>query len=162
MFTGNYLVTGQDQGGIADPGVFGIRSDVKLPTHTVNGNLMHAVTFTKTKTTLSYGLNANYAQFYGIDNVYCGPNLNLSRAFAKNLLRITIGSSYNQMYSNSVKTNEVFNHRLSLSYSPKFANPKAGRLSLNISATYLQKLKVIETAQAFNEFTGNFGISYGF
>lgn len=162
MFIGNYLVTGQDQGGIVDPGVFGIRSDVKLPARTLNGNLMHSLIFTRAKATLSYGINANYAQFLAADNIYYGPNLNVGRTFAKNMLRITLGSSYNQMYSNSIKTNDVFNHRVSLSYSPKFANPKSGKLSVNVSANYLQKLKVTQTALAFNEFTGNFGISYGF
>ncbi len=162
MLTSNYMVTGQNQGSITDPGMFGTQSNIKLPSRTVNANLMHAITLTKTKTTVSYGINANYSQFYGVNNVYYGPNVNMSRAFSKNTLRITLGSSYNQMYSNNVKTNEVFNHRCAVSYSPKFANSKAGRLSINISGTYLQKLRVTQTAQAFNEFTGNFGISYGF
>ncbi|MGZ3885096.1 MAG: hypothetical protein ACXVPD_13170, partial [Bacteroidia bacterium] len=162
LLTGNYQVTGQNQGAVADPGIFGTPGSIRLPTRVVNGNLGHSIAFLKRKTTLSAALNANYSQLTGLDNFYFGPNLNLSKMFLKNRLRFTLGSSYNQVLINSVKTNEVFNHRLSLSYSPEFSTLKWGKMSLNISVTYLQKLKAAAGATAFNEFTGNVGLSYGF
>ncbi len=162
LLTGNYQVSGQNQGAISDPGVFGTTNNIKIPTRVVNGNLAHSITITKTKTTISTALNVNYNQLATTDNFYFGPNLSIGQAFLKNTLRVSLGSSYNQMLSNSVKTNEVFNHRLSFNYSPKFTNSKIGRMSINISATYLQKLKAISTAVAFNEFTGNAGINYSF
>ena len=97
-----------------------------------------------------------------MENFYVGPNLNLGQAFLKNTMRISIGSSYNQMLTNSIKTNEVFNHRLTYSYNPKFKNQKIGRVGFNISASYLQKKKVLATAIGFNEFTGNVGLNYSF
>jgi hypothetical protein len=162
LLTANYMVTGQNQGAISDPGMFGTTSNVKLPSRIVNGNLSHNTSIVKTKTSISIGVNANYSQLIGMDNFYFGPSVNIGQAFVKNTIRVSVGSSYNQMLTNSIKTNEVFNHRLTFGYNPKFKNQKTGRLGFNISATYLQKIKVISTATGFNEFTGNAGLNYSF
>ena len=97
-----------------------------------------------------------------MENFYFGPSINIGQAFAKNTARVSLGTSYNQMLTNSVKTNEVFNHRLTFSFNPKFKNQKIGRMGFNVSATYMQKKKVISTAAGFNEFTGNAGLNYSF
>jgi hypothetical protein len=162
LLTANYMVTGQNQGAITDPGVFGTTGDVKLPSRIINGNISHNISIVKTKTSISIGINANYSQLTAFDNFYFGPNLNLGQAFAKNTIRVSLGTAYNQMLTNSVKTNEVFNHRLTFVYNPKFKNQKIGRVGMNISATYLQKIKVISAASGFNEFTGNLGLNYSF
>jgi hypothetical protein len=158
----NHQVTGQNQGGISDPGLFGTTGDVKLPSRIINGNLGHNVSFTKTKTTLSIAINANYSDLVGFYNFYYGPNLNVGQAFFKNAMRVSLGTSYNQVLSNSLKTSEVFNHRLSINYSPKFSTTKYGKFGVNASTTYLQKLKTSNNAISFNEFTGNLGINYNF
>jgi len=41
-------------------------------------------------------------------------------------------------------------------------NEKVGKFNLSLSATYIQKLKTIATAQAFNELTANIGLNYNF
>jgi len=158
----NYQVTGQNQGNITDPGLFGTTANIVLPNKIINGNLAHSINFTKTKTSISSGINANYSQLTNADNFYIGPSLNLGQAFLKNTLRVSLGSSYNQMFSNGNKASEIFNHRLALNYNPKFADTKAGRINMMLSATYLQQLKASGNSNAFNEFTGNFGISYSF
>ena len=66
------------------------------------------------------------------------------------------------MITNNVKTNEIFNHRLAVNYSPKLKNEKIGRFNFSMSATYIQKLKTIATAIAFNEFNCNLGLNYSF
>ncbi len=157
-----YQVTGQNQGNISDQGLFGTTGNMKLPSRVVNGNLGHNLTITGTKTTISTFFNGNYSQMSGVNIVYWGPNLNLSQVFLKNILRITIGSSYNQVLTNSTKSNELLNHRLSLNYSPKFHNTKAGKVGINISSSYLQKIKTTSSSNSFSEFTGNFGINYNF
>jgi hypothetical protein len=162
MLMANYQVTGQNQGAIADPGAFGTGSDIKLPSTVTNLTLGHTVQFTSSKTSLNTAINYNESKLTGFNIVYYGPNVNVSQAFYKNLLRVTVGSSYNQVLTNSVKTNEVFNHRLAFNYSPKLKNEKAGRFNLSLSATYIQKLKTVATATAFNELTANFGLSYSF
>lgn len=94
--------------------------------------------------------------------MYYGPNLNVSQAFYKNTLRVSIGTSYNQVLLNDVKSNELFNHRLSFNYSPKFKNQKFGRVGMNVSAIYTQKLKTSVGVGEFSEFTGNVGLNYSF
>lgn len=162
MLTANYQVTGQNQGAIANPGAFGTNADIKLPSTVTNITGGHTVQFVKTKTGLNTAININKSALTGFDIVYYGPNINISQAFYKNLLRVTIGSSYNQVLTNKIKTNEVFNHRISANYSPKLKNEKAGRFNFTLSATYIQKLKSISSSTAFNELTGNIGLSYNF
>ncbi|MFN8114501.1 MAG: hypothetical protein U0W65_00190 [Bacteroidia bacterium] len=157
-----HQVTGQNQGAIADPGMFGSTTNIKLPSRIVNGNLAHSTSFVKTKTSLSIGLNANYSQLTGFYNFYYGPSLNVGQAFFKNTMKVTLGTTYNQVLSNSVKTNEVFNHRLSINYTPKFSTTKFGKFGLTSSIIYMQKLKTSINANAFTEFTGNLGLNYNF
>lgn len=162
LLTANYLVTGQNQGAIDDPGLFGSSANIKLPSRVINGNLSHNISFLTTKTSLSISFNANLSEMPDLSNLYYGPNINVGQTFFKNVLRISLGSSYNQMLINAIKTNEVFNHRLSFNYSPKFKNQKAGKVGFSASAIYLQKTKTTVNTNAFNEFTGNFGANYSF
>ncbi len=162
MFTSNYQVTGQDQGAIADPGAFGSGVDIKLPSTVSNSNAGYTIQFTQSKTGINTVINYNKSILTGFNILYYGPNVNISQVLYKNLLRITLGSSYNQMITNNVKTNEIFNHRLAVNYSPKLKNEKIGRFNFSLSATYIQKLKTIATAVAFNEFNCNLGLNYSF
>lgn len=158
----NYQVTGQDHGMLSDQDLISFSSNTPIPAKVVNGNLGHSISFTKAKTTLSSSVNANYSQLTGLNTLYFGPNLNVSRSLTDKKLRITIGSSYNQVLTNEIKTNEILNHRFSLNYSPKFSNVKAGKITMNTSISYLQKLKTNSAGTGFSEFTGNFGINYNF
>ncbi|TAL59349.1 MAG: hypothetical protein EPN85_09535 [Bacteroidetes bacterium] len=158
----NYLVTGQDQGMISDPGILNFVSNSPLPAKVINGNLGHTISITKIKTTISSSINGNYSHLTGMNTFYFGPNLNLSRSLANKTLRITIGSSYNQVLTNSEKSNEIVNHRIAANYSPKFFNAKIGKIAMNVSASYLQKLGTNTVDNSFSEFTGNFGINYSF
>lgn len=162
LLTANYLVTGQNQGAIQDPGWFGTTAQIKLPSRVVNGNLSHNVSITKTKTAFSLALNCNYSEMINTFTMYYGPNLNVSQAFYKSTLRVSVGTSYNQVLINDEKANELFNHRLSFNYSPKFKNQKFGRVGMNVSAIYTQKLKTSVGVGEFSEFTGNVGLNYSF
>ena len=77
-------------------------------------------------------------------------------------MKISIGTTYNQVLLNNKKINEVFNYRLAANYAPKLKNEKACKFNFTLSTTYMQKLKTIPSAIAFSEFTGNFGLSYNF
>lgn len=162
MLTGNYQITGQNQGAINNPGIFGSTSDVKLPSKIINANCGYNMMFTKTKTSITAALNVNNSVLKDFNILYYGPNLNVSQGFLNNKLKLSIGSSYNQMRSNTIKTNEVFNHRLSANFTPKLNAEKIGKFNFTLSAIYLQKLKSVASATAFNEFTGNIGLNYNF
>jgi hypothetical protein len=169
MFTANYQTTAQDQGAIANAGAFGSGVNLKLPSTVTNLTGGHTVQFISSKTSLNTALNYNHSVLTGFNIVYFGPGINVSQAFYKNLLRVTLGSTYNQMLTNSVKTNEIFNHRLSMNYSPKLQNEKLGKFNFSLSATYIQKKSTVLTSSklaspttAFNELTANIGLSYNF
>lgn len=161
-FSINNQVTGQRQGNISDPGLFSMVSDLALPTQVVNGNIGHSISITKIKMTISSSLNGNRSRFTGMNLFYFGPNLNLSRALAKNKLRLTVGASYNQVFTNLIRSNEIFNHRVAINYSPKFKNEKAGKISMNADLSYLQKAGTSSAGTGFSELTGNFGMNYNF
>jgi hypothetical protein len=162
IFSANYQVTGQNQGAIAEPGLFSGAINFKIPSKTINGNLGHNILFTENKFTLTSGVNANYSKISNFNTLFIGPSLNLGKSFLKNLLKLSAGATYNQVLINSIKTNEVFNYRLSANYSPKMKNEKIGKFNFSLSTNYMQKLKTISTAIAFSEFTGNVGLSYNF
>lgn len=158
----NYQITGQNQGAISDPGLFGTTSNIKIPAKVINGNLGHNILFTETKTNLTAGLNANYSQMTTFNTLFFGPSINIGHTFLNNLMKLSIGTTYNQVLVNNTKTNEVFNYRLAANYAPKLKNEKAGKFNFTLSAMYMQKLKTVSSAIAFSEFTGNVGMSYNF
>jgi hypothetical protein len=137
-------------------------SGISVPSRVINGNLGHSITWTHTKTSISSSINANYSQLQPLNTLYTGPNLNIGQVFAKGKVRATIGSSFNMVFTNSINTNKVLNHRVGLNYSPKLKNEKAGKFTINLSAGYLQKLRSAPAESSFTEFTGNFGINYSF
>ncbi len=162
MLTGAYQVTGQNQGAISDPGIFGTGITMQIPSTVTNLTSGYTIQFTQTKTGVNTALNYNRSVMSQMIVVFVGPNLNVSQGFYKNKLKLTAGSTYNQVLTNSAKTNEVFNHRLSASYSPKMQNEKLGKFNFNLSATFIQSLKTTATSRSFNEFTGNVGLNYNF
>ncbi len=162
ILSANYQITGQNQGAVNNPGLFGTSSDIKLPSKVINANLGHNIMFSKTKTAIITAINVNNSVLPYFNIIYLGPNLNLSQAFLNNILKVSLGTSYNQVLTNGSKTNEVFNHRLSANCTPKLNNEKIGKFSFTLSATYLQKLRNETYSSAFNEFTGNLGLNYNF
>lgn len=162
MFNGTYQVTGQKQGAISNPGPFGNNLVMQLPTSVTNLTTGYTIQFSSTKTGVNTAINFNKSIMPQLNIVFVGPNLNVSQGFYTNALKVTVGSTYNQVLTNSTKTNEVFNHRLSASYSPKLQNEKIGKLNFNLSATFIQSLRTTATSRSFNEFTGNVGLSYNF
>jgi hypothetical protein len=162
ILTANYLVSGQKQGAIKDPGTFGFNPGISVPDRVLNGNLMHSVSFSRSKSSLSSGINANASQILDYSTVFIGPTLNLGQSLLNNKLKISIGTTYNQVFANQIKSSQVFNHRLSASYALKMQNEKTGKFNFSLSLAYIQKLKGQPGNPAFSEFTGNFGLSYNF
>jgi hypothetical protein len=162
LFSGNYQVSAQKQGAISEPGFLGNNVQMGIPSTVLNGNVGHNLIFTEKKITAGYGVNANRVLVSGTEIIYAGPNLTLGQSFYKNLMKLSIGSSYNKILTNGSTTNEVFSHRLSFSYNPKFSNERAGKMSLSLSVVYLQKLSSSALMPGFNEFTGNVGLNYSF
>jgi len=165
VITANYMITGQDQGAINDPGMFGTTSHIKLPSRIINGNASHNILLQEPKLTITSGLNMNKSKLLNYDILFIGPSLNLNRSFYNNTLKLGLGTTYNQVITNTVKTNDVLNHRLNATYTPKINDPKLGKLNFTASLIYMQKLKqntIGITFTDFAELTGNLGLSYNF
>lgn len=87
---------------------------------------------------------------------FYGPNISLSKNF-KQPVRLSLTSTYNIKQDLSGKGN-IFNNRLSISYTPK-TSLKIAKPSFSISGNYLQSN---QRPKSFAEFTGLFNISLGF
>jgi hypothetical protein len=158
----NYLVSGQKQGAIKDPGTFGFNPGISVPDKVLNGNVMYSISFSRSKSTLNSGINVNASQILDYNNVFIGPTVNFGQGLLNNKLKISLGSTYNQVFTNQIKSSEIFNHRFGASYAPKMLNEKTGKFNFILSVTYIQKLKGSPGSLVFSEFTGNFGLSYNF
>ncbi len=159
-FSLNHQISSQEQGDFSTPGMLGSNINFSSPVKIFNSNLAYTLSFTKIKTSFNSSFNINSSDYMELNTIYLGPNLNLSRSVLKNTLRVTLGSSYNQVLKNSHKMNEVLNHIFAANYSPKFLNTKIGKVNINLSISYLQKLKSTPSKLDYSEFTGNFGINY--
>ncbi|MBA3665019.1 MAG: hypothetical protein H0W61_12535 [Bacteroidetes bacterium] len=160
--TGNYQISGQRQGAFSDPGAVGNTALIAAPATVRNGNCSYTILFQPSKTSVTIAFNINQSSMQEFDAVYIGPSLNFARAIYKNLVRLSLGSTYNKGYTNAIKTNDVFNHRCSITYAPKFQNEKVGKMGFSLNATYLQNLQTGQSTRSFNEFTGTVGLNYNF
>lgn len=151
VLTANYQVTGQRTG-----------STESLPTKIYNGNLAYSLNFTKTKTALSLGVNANQMESAIATSLYAGPNLTLGQGFLNNTMRTSAGVAYNWGYVNHQTNSSVINSRVSLSYNPKLKKKVFGKPSLTLSAVYTQRFKTSAQSNSFNEFTGTLTLGHSF
>lgn len=161
LVNGNYLVSAQAQGSFTSVGILGPQSSAGIPSKVINANLAYNVQLIESKSSLGLTINSNDV-FTGTEEIlYWGPGINLGRAFKKDKIRLSAGSTYNTMLRNGTRSSEVLNHRISFSFSPKFENEKIGKLSMNVNAIYLQRIAGA-TLNGFNEFTGNVSLNYSF
>lgn len=151
MLTANYQTTGQKTGNVAD-----------IPSNMMNGNIGYSFAWTPTKTTAALSFNYNQSDIQKIKNVYFGPNLSLSQNLAKNKVRLTLGSGYNQVINDGVANSKVVNSRFSLAFNPKMKNEKLGKPSISLNCVYLNKLATAQQVKTFNEFTGTLNLGYTF
>lgn len=160
--SGNYQVSGQKQGNVSDPGIFANTSLVNTPAIVKNVNCGYTLMFQPTKLSVSLIGNVNQSVLPELQTIYAGPSITVGKSFYKNLLRINFGSTYNEGIINAKKTNEVLNHRCSISFAPKFANEKVGKMNFSVNSTYLQSLHAVGNTPAYNEFTGTLSLGYNF
>lgn len=151
MLMANYQVSQQQTGSIQGE-----------PITLLNGNIAYGLVHVKTKTSVSISANANNTTVLGNNTVYCGPGLNIGKAFLGNTLNVTFGSIYNLSYTNNKSGGSVINERLNIGYAPKVKNKKYGKPNLSVSANYVSKLNAPAGVASLNEFTGNVNLGYTF
>lgn len=151
MLTTNYQTTGDKTGNISN-----------IPSYLINGNVGYSISWTPTKTTGSLSFNYNQNDIQNIKNVYFGPNLSVSQSVAKNKVRLSIGSGYNQVINNGVANSKVINSRFSVAFNPKLKNEKLGKPTLSFNCAYINKLATVQQAKTFNELTATLNLGYTF
>lgn len=149
--TGAYQIANNKTNGISDG----------VDTKVINGNLIYSSNFTKTKTSLSFGLNYNRSYLPNIINEFYGPSLSVGKSFLKNLVKCTLGTTYNKSLLNSKENSSVLNSRFGLTYSPKLKNEKLGKPNIGLNANYLTRLKT-STTSPFEEVTIMLNLGYSF
>ncbi|MBL7917132.1 MAG: hypothetical protein JNM96_01965 [Bacteroidia bacterium] len=111
---------------------------------------------------LSFTANYNNMQAPEMLNVFYGPGLNYSQSFLKNTLNLSIGSIFNNSFTNNKSNGMVFSERLNISFNPKVKKPQYGKPSISLSCNYVNKPAVVSNGFTLSEFTGNLNLSYGF
>ena len=158
-FTMMHMITSQATGSLE--GNIIPNEEIPVMTKIYNGNLGYTLNHVKSKTGITFALNANYTTMLNMESIMAGPNLNFTKSLLKNTMRLMAGSTFNYAITNSIITGKILNHRFTLSYQPKLKNTKAGRPGINFTTTLLQKLAT-DTQLGFMEMNGNLSLSWSF
>ncbi len=149
-------------GNIQDANAFGYNVGVEgIPSYVQVGNLAYSARFKKSKMGLTFSSNINQTEILDQITLYIGPTLNIQKKI-KEKINFSAGSTYNRQYKNSDLTSNVYNHRISLSYTMKMKNEKQGRMNLSLNANWMQKLPTISTETKFSELNIFANLNYSF
>jgi hypothetical protein len=151
MLSTSYQVTGQ-----------GTSTHQQTPAVVYNGNLGYSLGWMPTKTTGSIAFNLNRSVMDILTTTYWGPNLTLAQAFMNNAMRVSIGSTFNQVMSNGKITSNVLNSRAGVNYAPKVKKSKYAKPTLGLTCNYLKRLPSDQSTKKFSEVTGTLNLSYAF
>jgi hypothetical protein len=161
VVTGNYLVSSQAQGQFKSITEINSSNTNLVPASAINSNISYNAQFVKSKISSSFIFNLNKIYASNSEIIYLGPGINVGKSFLDRKLNLSVGSTFNSSFTNNVKGNEFLSNRLSFTFNPKLKNEKIGRMSVTVSAIYLQKIQS-SSVKGFSEFTGNFSLNYSF
>lgn len=128
----------------------------------LNGNFSYALQHLTSKLSLGITANANSIAGPGIETVFFGPGLNISKPILKGQWNLAAGSILNQSYNQNVSTGLVLSHRLSLNYHGKAEKMKFGKPGFSLQAGYVNKPSLVSGGMSLNEITVNASLNYNF
>ncbi|UKN01170.1 hypothetical protein K6119_15680 [Paracrocinitomix mangrovi] len=161
----NYQEATNVSGNISTGGAFGVgvqTTAVGIPSKVHMGNLAYTAQFSKINAGLTLAANVNQTNMLDQSSTFFGPTINFNKALANKKMNLTVGSTYNRQFSNSVLTSDILNHRLSLSYNPKFENEKIGKVGLALNANLMQRFATSSTETNVHEMNVFFNVNYSF
>lgn len=143
--TGSYSKSTNITGRLEDAAAFGFNAGGAndAPVDVYNGVFSHNLQLKKSGLVIGWMLNGNHTIALGATNTFFGPGLNASKKLLKEKVSLTLGSNYNQQYTQSILTNHVLNLRIGARYSPTFLDKKYGSLSVSLNGNWNNKLAVI-------------------
>ena len=163
----NYQVSENLTGNINNVSAFGFGFEELAPpvgvlTNVHSGNLNYALQFPKSKTSISLAANLNRSTSETFESTFFGPTLNFSKGLFAGKSTLSIGSTYNQQYSFSDLVGNVFNHRISFSFTPEMKNKEVGNITFSTNANLMQRLPTVTSVTKINEFNIFVNLGYSF
>ena len=146
--TGAYSKSENITGRLDDAAAFGFNVNTEAsdaPVDVYNGVLSHNVQLAKQGMTIGWMANANHTIVMGMTNTFFGPGLNVSKSLKEKKMSLSLGTNYNQQYTQDILMNHVMNLRMGLRYNPKFKNEKIGSLSMSMNGNWTNKFAVAAT-----------------
>lgn len=95
-------------------------------------------------------------------NTFMGPTVNFQKSLFQKKSTLAIGSTYNRQYTNDALLSNVFNHRISFTFSPKFEKENTGKMNFSLNANWMQKLSLDTAKPTIQEMNLFVNLNYSF
>lgn len=161
----NYQQSTSLNGNITNAGAFG--TDVESTLTGVSMDI-HCVNFSYSKqlkpisASVTFATNVNRTIAVNSISTFIGPTINFQKSLFQKKSTFAVGSTYNRQYTNDALMSNVFNHRMSFTYSPKFEKENVGKMNLSLNANWLQKLSLDSTVPNIQEVNLFINLNYSF
>lgn len=150
-------------GNILDASAFGINVENNSESSKIHAsNLSYSLQLTELQASVTVATNANYTAFMETQSLFVGPTLNFQKSMLDKKASLSFGTTYNRQYNNNQLIGNVFNHRLSFTYTPKIKNKKAGKVNLSLNANLMQRLPTINNITKIVELNVFANVAYSF
>jgi hypothetical protein len=159
----NYQESYNMIGSILDAMAFGVNvENITTPSNVHASNLTYSIQLPEKQVSMTFATNANYTSYLTTQSLFIGPTINLKKSLFDKKSSLSFGSTYNQQFKSGEIVSNVFNHRISFTYTPKIENKKAGKINLSLNANLLQSLPTISSVLKINELNIFINIAYSF
>jgi len=124
-------------------------------------NASYSINYVPINFSVIINTNYNLTQAFENNITFYGGGVTLQKTLKNKKTTLSAGSLYNLNNENGVLVGNVFNHRLSASYTPEIKNEKLGKVTFSLNGVFLQRL-ANATTTSINELTIFATINYSF
>jgi len=158
----NFQESESMSGNIQNASAFGMNVGVEgVPSYVHAGNLSYSARSKKMKVGVTLATNVNQVEVMDQKTLFIGPTIKFQKKIKDNF-NLSGGSTYNRQYKNALLSNNVFNHRISLSHTVKMKNEKQGRMNLSLNGNWMQKLPTVSSETKMSELNIFANLNYSF
>lgn len=161
----NFQQSSSLSGNIETPGAFGTgiaEGTASTPMNIHASNIAFSKQFKPISASLTFATNVNRTISANTVNTFVGPTLNFQKSLFDKKSSLAIGSTYNRQYNGSELMSNVFNHRISFTFSPKFEKENTGKINFSMNANWLQKLSLDSMTPDIQEVNLFINLNYSF
>ncbi|MBI3136225.1 MAG: hypothetical protein HYZ14_16240 [Bacteroidetes bacterium] len=163
MYT--YQQSASLSGAITTAGAFGTAVESGVSASPMNihcANLAYSKQFKALSASLTFAANVNRTVMATTSNTFMGPTVNFQKSLFQKKSTLAIGSTYNRQYTNDALLSNVFNHRISFTFSPKFEKENTGKMNFSLNANWMQKLSLDTAKPTIQEVNLFVNLNYSF